>query len=61
MNTDSRYLKFANNQEVQQLAQKENKALVTFDGYVLDPTTFATHHPGGQDILLKRAGNDITA
>jgi len=46
---------------VQLLAQKENKALVTFDGYVLDPTTFATHHPGGKDILLKRAGNDITA
>lgn len=44
-----------------QLAEKEGKALITFDGYVLDPTSFATHHPGGKDVLLKRAGSDITA
>lgn len=61
MNLETGYFRFSNLEEVRQLAQKENKTLLTLDGYVIDPTTFANHHPGGKDLILKHTEIDITA
>ena len=61
MNHETGYYKFSNLEELNHLAQKENKTLLILDGYVIDPTTFAAHHPGGKGLILKHQGLDITA
>jgi len=46
---------------VNALANEEKKSLMTLDGYIVDPTTFAPHHPGGSKTIAKYAGRDITS
>jgi cytochrome b involved in lipid metabolism len=62
MNKDSSgYYKFSNLEQVNALASENKLNLMTFDGFVLDPTTFAPHHPGGSEIIANFKGKDITA
>ncbi len=48
-------------EEVAAMSREQNRDLMTLDGFVIDPTTFAPHHPGGKDILAKHASKDVTA
>lgn len=57
----SGYIKFSNLEQVNDLSAKASLNLMTFDGYVIDPTTFTPHHPGGPEIIANYAGKDITA
>jgi cytochrome b involved in lipid metabolism len=57
---NSGYLSFSNQQEVQDLAQREGRSLLTLDGYVLDATTFAVNHPGGQNTIRAYSGKEIS-
>lgn len=41
-------------------AYKNNAVLMVFDGYVLDATSFAKHHPGGAGLILNYSSKDIT-
>jgi cytochrome b involved in lipid metabolism len=45
---------------MQEYAQKHNALLLVFDGYVLDASTFAKHHPGGIGLILNYSSKDIT-
>ena len=36
------------------------RLLVTYDGIVYDVTEFASHHPGGKDLLLTSVGLDLS-
>lgn len=57
----SGYYKFSNLEQVNALSAENRLNLMTFDGFVLDPTTFAPHHPGGPEIITNFSGKDITA
>lgn len=45
---------------MEEYADKNNAVLLVFDGYVLDATTFAKHHPGGTGLILNYSSKDIT-
>ena len=53
-------IQFKSQEELQNYAEENNKVLVVFDTYVLDATTFATHHPGGAGLILNYKSKDIT-
>jgi cytochrome b5 len=38
----------------------QNNAWVIVDGVVYDVTGWIEEHPGGPDLLAKRAGQDVT-
>ena len=57
---NSGYLSFSDQTQVQTIAQRDGRSLVTLDGYVLDATTFATNHPGGSNTIRAYAGKDIS-
>lgn len=41
-------------------AEYNGRLLVTYEGIVYDVTEFASHHPGGQDLLLTSIGLDLS-
>ena len=41
-------------------SEYDGRLLVTYDGIVYDVTEFASHHPGGRDLLLASAGLDLS-
>lgn len=53
-------IKFKNVEEMKEYASKNNAILMIFDGYVLDATSFAAHHPGGAGLVLNYQTKDIT-
>jgi cytochrome b involved in lipid metabolism len=53
-------IKFKSEEEMKQYAEKNNALLVVFDGYVLDATSFAKHHPGGMGLILNYSRKDVT-
>ena len=46
--------------EVAKHVDERRSVWVVVDGNVLDVTNFIAEHPGGSDVLLKRAGRDVT-
>lgn len=44
-------IKFENYEQVQLYAEKTSKTLLILDDYILDATTFSSHHPGGAALL----------
>lgn len=47
-------IKFKNYEEVEDYSKKTGKTLVVFDDYVLDVSTFQSHHPGGGVLLQNK-------
>lgn len=48
---DNINIKFENQQQVADYADKNGRVLVVLDEYVLDATSFAEHHPGGGSLI----------
>lgn len=47
-------LHFSTLEEVQAYAQQHEKTLLILDDYILDATSFASHHPGGAALLYNK-------
>jgi len=44
----------------QMLVEREEVAVLVVNGSVVDITSFASHHPGGDGLLLDAVGQDAT-
>lgn len=52
-------LAFESVEQVRSYAEREEKVLLILDDYVLDVTSFNSHHPGGGVLLRNKQLQDI--